>query len=110
MLRSIAKEADDKLNVPFSIDELDQIILFNLVLALKLCNSIFNCEVQVLVQQYGAVDIRDISSYLDSIAALGMSLRKVSYEAFVFSVFSRKQEKTKPLTCRSVSSKALQSL
>ena len=40
----------------------------------------------------------------------GMSLRKVSYEAFVFSVFSRNQEKTKPLTWRSVSSEALQSL
>ena len=33
-----------------------------------------------------------------------MSLRKVSYEAFVFSVFSRNREKTKPLTWRSVSS------
>ena len=43
-------------------------------------------------------------------AALGMSLKKVSYEAFVFSVFSRNQEKTKPLTWRSVSSEALQLL
>ena len=42
--------------------------------------------------------------------ARGMSLRKVSYEAFVFSVFSRNQEKTKPLTWWSVSSEALQSL
>ena len=42
--------------------------------------------------------------------ARGMSLRKVSYEAFVFSVFSRNQEKTKPLTWLSVSSEALQSL
>ena len=33
-----------------------------------------------------------------------MSLAKVSYEAFVFSVFSRNQEKTKPLTWWSVSS------
>ena len=39
---------------------------------------------------------------------LGISLRKVSYEAFVFSVFSRNQEKTKPLTWQSVSSEALQ--
>ena len=31
-----------------------------------------------------------------------MSLRKVSYEAFIFSVFSRNQEKTKPLTCKAV--------
>ena len=37
-------------------------------------------------------------------AARGMSLRKVSCEAFVFSVFSRNQEKTKPLTWWSVSS------
>ena len=43
-------------------------------------------------------------------AALGISHKKVSYEAFVFSVFSRNQEKTKPLTWRSVSSEALQSL
>ena len=42
--------------------------------------------------------------------ARGMSLRKVSYEALVFSVFSRNQEKTKPLTWQSVSSEALQSL
>ena len=41
---------------------------------------------------------------------LGISLRKVSYEAFVFSVFSRNQEKTKPLTWQSVSSEALPSL
>ena len=41
---------------------------------------------------------------------LGVSLRKVSYEAFVFSVLSRNQEKTKPLTWQSVSSEALQSL
>ena len=34
----------------------------------------------------------------------GISLRKVSYEAFVFSVFSRNRGKTKPLTWRSVSS------
>ena len=33
-----------------------------------------------------------------------MSLREVSYQAFVFSVFSRNQEKTKPLTWWSVSS------
>ena len=33
-----------------------------------------------------------------------MSLRNVSYEAFVFSVFSRNRGKTKPLTWRSVSS------
>ena len=37
-------------------------------------------------------------------AARGMSLRKVSCEDFVFSVFSRNQEKTKPLTWWSVSS------
>ena len=40
-----------------------------------------------------------------------LSLRKVSYKAFVFSVFSRNQEKTKPLTWRrwrSVNSEALQ--
>ena len=37
-------------------------------------------------------------------AARGMSLRNVSYEAFVFSVFSRNRGKTKPLTWRSVSS------
>ena len=43
-------------------------------------------------------------------AVLGISLRKVTYEAFIFSVFSRNQEKTKPLTWWSVSSKALQSL
>ena len=43
-------------------------------------------------------------------AALGMSLRKVSYEAFVFSVFSRNQEKTKLLTWLSVRSEALQLL
>ena len=42
-------------------------------------------------------------------AVWGVSQR-VSEEAFVFSVFSRNQEKTKPLTWRSVSSKALQSL
>ena len=35
--------------------------------------------------------------------ALGMSLRKVSYKAFVFSVFSRNLGKTKPLTWRSAS-------
>ena len=34
----------------------------------------------------------------------GMSLKNVSYEAFVFPVFSRNREKTKPLTCSSVSS------
>ena len=33
-----------------------------------------------------------------------MSPRNVSYEAFVFSVFSRNRGKTKPLTWRSVSS------
>ena len=38
-----------------------------------------------------------------------MSLRKVSYEGFAFSVFPRNQEKTKPLTWLSVSSEALQS-
>ena len=43
-------------------------------------------------------------------AVQGMSLRKVSYTAFIFSVFSRNQEKMKPLTWRSVSSEALQSL
>ena len=37
----------------------------------------------------------------------GMSLRKVSYEAFVFSVFSRNQGKPKPLSWWSVSSEAL---
>ena len=37
-------------------------------------------------------------------SAWGTSLRKVFYEAFIFSVFSRNQEKTKPLTWRSVSS------
>ena len=42
--------------------------------------------------------------------ALGMSLREVSHEVFVFSVFSRNQEKMKPLTWRSVSSEVLQSL
>ena len=45
-----------------------------------------------------------------SSAVLGMSLKKVTNEAFVFSVFSRNQEKTKPLTWLSVSSEALQSL
>ena len=39
-----------------------------------------------------------------------MSLRKVSHESFVFSVFSRNQKKTKPPTWWSVSSEALQSL
>ena len=45
-------------------------------------------------------------------AARGMSLRKVSYEAFVFPVFSRNQEKTKPLTLLSLAviSEALQLL
>ena len=38
------------------------------------------------------------------ISARAMSLRNVSYEAFVFSVFSRNRGKTKPLTWRSVSS------
>ena len=42
--------------------------------------------------------------------ALGMSLRKISDEAFVFSVFWRNQEKMKPLTWWSVSSDALQLL
>ena len=37
-------------------------------------------------------------------SAWGTSLRKVFYEAFIFSVFSRNQEKVKPLTWRSVSS------
>ena len=37
-----------------------------------------------------------------------MNLRKVSYEAFVFSVFSGNQEQTRPLTRKSVSSEALQ--
>ena len=43
-------------------------------------------------------------------AVLGMSLSKVSFEAFVFPVFSRNQEKTKPLTWRSDSSTAHNSL
>ena len=44
------------------------------------------------------------------VPARGMSLRKVSHKAFIFSVFSRNQEKTKAQTWRSVSSEALQSL
>ena len=40
----------------------------------------------------------------------GMSLKIISGEAFVYSVFSRNKEKPKPLTWRSVSSEALQSL
>ena len=40
--------------------------------------------------------------------ALGMNLRKVSYEAFVFSLFLGNQEQTRPLTRKSVSSEALQ--
>ena len=35
---------------------------------------------------------------------LGMSLKKVSYEAFLSSVFLRNREETKQLTWRSVSS------
>ena len=52
-----------------------------------------------------------VKSYLNScvprfqMTVLGMSFRKVSYEDFVCSVFSGNQEKTKPLTRRSVSSK-----
>ena len=38
------------------------------------------------------------------ISGRGMRLRKVSYKAFIFSVFSRNQGKTKPLTWQSVSS------
>ena len=45
---------------------------------------------------------RELISYMGP--ARGMSLRKVSYEAFVFSVFSRNQEKTKLLIWQSVSS------
>ena len=40
----------------------------------------------------------------------GLSLKSVSCEAFSFSVFSKNQEKTKPLTWWSVSSEDLQSL
>ena len=41
------------------------------------------------------------------ITVQGMSLTKVSYEAFIFSVFLRNRGKTKPLTWRSVSSLSL---
>ena len=51
-----------------------------------------------------------LSEALLHVPVLGMSLRKVSCEAFVFSVFSRNEEKTKPQTWWSVSSKALQQL
>ena len=50
------------------------------------------------------------SSGNHSLTTLGMSLRKVSHEAFVFCVISRNQGKMKPLTWQSVRSEALQSL
>ena len=58
---------------------------------------------------FGNILLLQIAQMLGK-ASLGHELKKVTDKAFVFSVISKNQEKTKPLTWLSVSSKALQLL
>ena len=61
-----------------------------------------NCKCCVCANFGACVALRAFACV--AVPARGMSLRKVSYEAFVFSVFSRNWGKKKPTTWRSVSS------